>query len=91
MRITSIIFILLIYGFVSADQIEKNLIVENCVACHNLKYDATKKIPSLKSINKEEFINLMTKYKNGKDGSVMNRISKVLSNEDIKVIADIIY
>ena len=33
----------------------------------------------------------MTIYKNDKDNSVMNRISKVLSNQDIKLIADMIY
>lgn len=51
----------------------------------------TEKIPYLGDLEKEEFVKLMKAYKNGKANSVMNRISKVLSNEDIKTIADIIY
>ena len=51
----------------------------------------TEKIPYLGDLEKEEFVKLMKAYKNRKANSVMNRISKVLSNEDIKTIADIIY
>ena len=68
-----------------------NLIVENCKSCHNLNNDVSKKIPSINNLEKEEFIILMTKYKNDKDNGVMNRISKVFTDNDILKMADKIY
>ena len=68
-----------------------NLIVENCKSCHNLNIETTKKIPSINNLEKDEFIRLMKKYKNDNDNSVMNRISKVLTNMDILKMADKIY
>ena len=88
---TSFFLIFIIFKLSFANQIERNLIVENCKACHNLDITVTDKIPSLNELKKEEFIKLMNSYKNKKDNSVMNRISKVLTHEDIKEIADLIY
>ena len=68
-----------------------NLIVENCKSCHNLNIETTKKIPSINSLEKDEFVRLMMKYKNDIDNSVMNRISKVLTYKDILKMADKIY
>ena len=68
-----------------------NLIVENCKSCHNLNIQVTKKIPDMNNLEKEDFIRLMTKYKNDKDNSVMNRISRVFTDNDILTIADKIY
>ena len=68
-----------------------NLIVENCKSCHNLNIETTKKIPSINNLEKEEFIRLMTKYKNDKDNSVMNRISRVFTDNDIIKMAEKIY
>ena len=68
-----------------------NLIVENCKSCHNLNIETTKKIPSINNLEKDEFVRLMKKYKNDKDNSVMNRISRVLTNKDILKMADKIY
>ena len=68
-----------------------NLIVENCKSCHNLNIETTKKIPSINNLDKDEFVKLMKKYKNDNDNSVMNRISRVLTNRDILKIADKIY
>ncbi len=87
----SLFFSIIISNVSFADQNQINLIVENCKSCHNLNINVTDKIPSLNSLKKEEFIKLMRNYKNDKDNNVMNRISKVLSNQDIKLIADIIY
>ena len=53
--------------------------------------DVTKKIPSINNLEKEEFIRLMTKYKNSKDNSVMSRISRVLTDNDIIKMANKIY
>ena len=91
MKKTSSFLIFVIFEISFANPIERNLIVENCKACHNLDITVTDKIPSLNELKKEEFIKLMNSYKNKKDNGVMNRISKVLTNEDIKVIADLIY
>ena len=76
--------------FASEDQ-TINLIVENCKSCHNLNMETTKKIPYINNLEKDEFVRLMKKYKNDKDNSVMNRISRVLTNRDILKIADKIY
>ena len=88
----SFYLILFFYNSLFADQDQTiNLIVENCKSCHNLNVIATKKIPSLNDLEKDEFIKLMKKYKNEKNNSVMNRISKVLTNNDILKMADEIY
>ena len=85
-------FILSLSSNVLADQDKTiNLIVENCKSCHNLNIEATKKIPDINNLGKKEFIRLMTKYKNDKDNSVMNRISRVFTDNDILKMADKIY
>ena len=87
-----IIIILFLSSKLFADQDETiNLIVENCKSCHNLNIETTKKIPSINNLEKDEFVKLMKKYKNDRDNSVMNRISKVLTNNDILKMADKIY
>ena len=68
-----------------------NLIIENCKSCHNLNIETTKKIPSINNLEKDEFVSLMKKYKKDNDNSVMNRISRVLTNRDILKMADKIY
>ena len=68
-----------------------NLIIENCKSCHNLNIETTKKIPSINNLEKDEFVRLMKKYKKDNDNSVMNRISRVLTNRDILKMADKIY
>ena len=85
-------FILFLSSNLYADQDKTiNIIVENCKSCHNLNIEVTNKIPDLNNLEKEEFIRLMTKYKNDKDNSVMNRISRVLTENDILKMADKIY
>ena len=76
--------------FANQDQ-TTNLIVENCKSCHNLNKVTTNKIPSLNNLEKEEFIRLMKKYKNDKSNSVMNRISRIFTNNEILQMADKIY
>ena len=68
-----------------------NLIVENCKSCHNFNIEVTNKIPSVNNLQKEEFIRLMKKYKNDKDNSVMNRISRVFTNNEILQMVEKIY
>ena len=88
----SFYFIILFSSSLFADQDQTiNLIVENCKSCHNLNIEVTKKIPSINNLDKEEFIKLMKRYKNDKDNSVMNRISRVLTDNDILKMANKIY
>ena len=85
-------FILFLSSNLYADQDKTiNIIVENCKSCHNLNIEVTKKIPDINNLEKEEFIRLMTKYKNDKDNSVMNRISRVFTDNDILKMAEKIY
>ena len=92
MNKVSFYFIFLFSFSLFADQDQHiNLIVENCKSCHNLNELATNKIPSLNNLEKEEFIRLMKKYKNDNDSSVMNRISRVFTNNEILQMADKIY
>ena len=89
-----ILFYFILFFSISlfADEDETiNLIIENCKSCHNLNIETTKKIPSINNLDKDEFVSLMKKYKNDNDNSVMNRISRVLTNRDILKMADKIY
>ena len=86
-----IYIILFFFKLASAEEIDINIIVENCKGCHNLNNIMNNKIPSLSNLEKEEFISLMKNYKSSNDNSVMNRISRVLTNQDMLKIADIIY
>ncbi len=86
-----LLIFILIFTKSYANEIDINIIVENCKACHNLQNRESKKIPKLLDLSKDEFITLMKNYRNQKDNSVMNRISKPLTSEDIKKMAEIIY
>ena len=86
-----IFIILLAFKFLNAEEINANIIVENCKACHNLNSNVNDKIPSLPALKMVEFIYLMKKYKNSKENNVMTRISKVLTTQDIEKIAEVIY
>ena len=74
-----------------ANDIEINVIIENCKSCHGQNYEGNKYIKSLKILEKEQFISKMVNYKNNNDDHVMTRISKVLSKQDIIKMAEEIY
>ena len=74
-----------------ANDIEINVIIENCKSCHGQNYEGNKYIKSLKILEKEQFISKMINYKNNNDDHVMTRISKVLSKQDIIKMAEEIY
>lgn len=74
-----------------ANDIEINVIIENCKSCHGQNYEGNKFIKSLKILEKEQFISKMINYKNNNDDHVMTRISKVLSKQDIIKMAEEIY
>ena len=83
---------LMLFPFhIFADDIEINIIIENCKSCHGQNYEGNNYIKSLKTLEKEEFISKMIKYKNSKNNHVMSRISKVLNKRDISKMAEEIY
>ena len=83
---------LILFPFhIFANDIEINVIIENCKSCHGQNYEGNNYIKSLKILEKEEFISKMIKYKNGNDDHVMTRISKVLNKKDITKMAEEIY
>ena len=86
-------FILLIIFplYIFANDIGINTILENCKSCHGQNYEGNNYIKSLKTLEKEEFISKMIKYKNSKNNHVMSRISKVLNKRDISKMAEEIY
>ena len=77
--------------YIFANDIEINVIIENCKSCHGQNYEGNKYIKSLKILEKEEFISKMIKYKNSNNNHVMSRISKVLNKRDISKMAEEIY
>ena len=91
MKKISLFLILLFFNFSAVAADVSNLIVENCTSCHNLNNNQSKNIPSLQNLTKEEFIKVMQKYKDGDGNGIMTRISKVLTNQDILKISEIIY
>ena len=77
--------------YVYANDIEINVIIENCKSCHGQNYEGNNYIKSLKTLKKEEFISKMIKYINSNNDHVMSRISKVLNKKDILKMAEEIY
>ena len=73
-----------------SDENKINIIVENCMACHNVNMNI-KEIPYIYDLPKIKFIELMINYKKQKDNNVMSRINRVLSEDDIRKIADLLY
>ena len=74
-----------------SNEIKPIVIEENCKSCHGKDYSGNIYIKSIKDLDKETFIKKMKDYKKNNDNSVMSRIVKVLSVNDIKEIAEIIY
>tara|TARA_Y100001935_G_C16955656_1_gene336852 strand:+ start:135 stop:422 length:288 start_codon:yes stop_codon:yes gene_type:complete len=85
------VFFLFICNIILADEIEIPIILENCKGCHGYNFKGNKYIESLLDIEKSEFISKMNDYKYSDDNYAMNRISKVLTEDDIKKIAELIY
>ncbi len=86
-----LVWFFFIYNIVLADEIQIPIILENCKSCHGYNFEGNKYIESLLDIEKSVFITKMKDYKNSDDNYAMNRISKVLTEKDIKKIAELIY
>ena len=83
---------LILFPFhIFSNDIEINVIIENCKSCHGQNYEGNKYIKSLKILEKEEFISKMINYKISNNNHVMSRISKVLNKKDIIKMAEEIY
>ena len=85
------ILFLFCFKYSISNEIKPLVIEENCKSCHGNDYSGNKYIKSIKDLDKEIFIKKMKDYKKNNDNSVMSRIVKVLSVNDIKEIAEIIY
>ena len=83
--------ILFCFKYSISEEIKPIVIEENCKSCHGKDYSGNMYIKSIKDLDKEIFIKKMKDYKKNNDNSVMSRIVKVLSVNDIKEIAEIIY
>ncbi|MAZ46894.1 MAG: hypothetical protein CMM98_04885 [Rickettsiales bacterium] len=79
------------FKYTASNEINPIVIEENCKSCHGTNYSGNKYIKSIKDLDKEIFIKKMKYYKKKNDNSVMARVVKVLSINDIKKIAEIIY
>lgn len=82
---------ILFFSLSTSSELKIMIISENCKGCHGYNYEGNEHLSSLMEISKSDFIYKMNKYKKSKDNSIMNRIVKVLSNEDINKIANYIY
>ena len=74
-----------------SDEIKPIVIEQNCKSCHGKNYSGNKYIKSIKDLDRKKFVEKMKNYKKKNDNSVMSRIVKVLSVNDIEKIAEIIY
>ena len=83
--------LLFCFKYSISDEIKPIVIEEKCKSCHGKDYSGNVYIKSIKDLDKEIFIKKMKDYKKNNDNSVMSRIVKVLSVNDIKEIAEIIY
>tara|TARA_B100000886_G_scaffold320515_1_gene262031 strand:+ start:709 stop:999 length:291 start_codon:yes stop_codon:yes gene_type:complete len=79
------------FGSSLSSDLQTMIISENCKGCHGYDYKGNEYLVSLMDISRSDFIYKMKIYQKSKDNSVMNRIAKVLTNEDIKKIANYIY
>ena len=86
-----LILLILFPFYISANDIQIDVIIENCKSCHGQNYEGNKYIRSLKGLEKQEFISIMNEYLYSNDDHVMTRISKVLNKKDIMKMAEKIY
>jgi len=88
-------FFVIIFSFYfkysMSSEINPIVIEENCKSCHGKNYLGNQYIKSIKDLDRKTFIKVMKNYKKKNDNSVMSRIVKVLSVNDIEKIAEIIY
>ena len=92
MKKSKLFILLILFPFhIFANDIEINVIIENCKSCHGQNYEGNNYIKSLKPLEKEEFISKMNKYIESNNDHVMSRISKVLNKKDILKMAEEIY
>ena len=86
-----IIIISFCFKYSISNEINPIVIEQNCKSCHGKNYSGNKYIKSIKDLEKKTFIKKMKNYKQVNDNSVMSRIVRVLSINDIEEIAEIIY
>lgn len=70
-----------------SSDISIKMITNNCNGCHVLNDVNNKVIPNIHNLDKDMFIKKMLEYKKSNSNSIMSRLSKVLSNDDISNLA----
>ena len=86
-----IIIISFCFKYSISNEINPIVIEQNCQSCHGKNYSGNKYIKSIKDLDRETFIKKMENYKKTNDNSVMSRIVRALTSNDIEKIAEIIY
>ena len=86
-----IIILSFCFKYSISNEINPIVIEQNCQSCHGKNYSGNKYIKSIKDLERKTFIKKMKNYKQINDNSVMSRIVRVLSINDIEKIAEIIY
>lgn len=67
------------------------MIANNCNGCHGLNGNGAGNAISIRGKNYEYFIKKMKEYKNIENSSIMNRLTSVLSINDIKELGKYYY
>lgn len=86
-----LLIFVMFYSSSISNEINSRIIIENCKSCHGENLKGNAYIKSIMLINKKNFIAKMNGYKLQKKDSIMMRITKPLTLQDIKKIADLIY
>lgn len=65
------------------------MLAYTCVGCHGNKGESKGAIPSIDGLSAEQMVQAMQDYRSDKrPGTVMNRIAKGYSDEEIKAMSD---
>tara|TARA_B100000989_G_C19331828_1_gene381158 strand:+ start:224 stop:520 length:297 start_codon:yes stop_codon:yes gene_type:complete len=67
------------------------IIAQNCNGCHGFEGDGGNNFLPIKGKNYLYFVDKMKFYKNQKNNSIMNRLTSVLSIQDIHALANYYY
>ncbi|MBD22077.1 MAG: hypothetical protein CL572_00215 [Alphaproteobacteria bacterium] len=90
-KIFLLIFFVLFFNTIKADDIKTSVILQNCNVCHTEESSKANKIQPLKNLEKSYFLSKMYMYKKQNKNTVMNRILEPINILDIIKMADYLY
>jgi sulfide dehydrogenase cytochrome subunit len=65
------------------------MLANTCVGCHGNKGESKGAAPSINNLSAEQIVQVMQDYRSDKrPGTIMNRIAKGYSDEELKAMAD---